>query len=417
MLLRTLLLVAYWQHPANGQTEEAAFEDPSPGVATSGAVTQVNSTESTISDGSCPPTPLMPQRFFLRRNFWGMRNTITVKDRKGVEIFTIRTKWFEWAHLSRAWRFSGAKLYIRKAGATTRGWKFNTFLSSDHEYMGTSSGTPYDLKVLDCQNNIVSMVANSNEIYRSENMIETNKAGFFTIQSGVPKANDAFIFDLGSPPKTLVKFEQREPCWLWPMCTYLTDRGWMSLLPWVAREWSGEVIQEGYGQTIGTLPGKHGGGFEQSNGANAAIDVRFLALWSTHVFGATKFSPAQQWAMGLTLIFSITWCCAHCFFHKTEKAREPVMEEEPIFASSFKDGSSKYTSPWNCCSRRAQQKSYNATIQNYSLSALASEMKKSGSDQREIDQCMDAANPREEFLSTLKAKHSTTLMSSRTALE
>jgi hypothetical protein len=337
----------------------------------------------------------------------------------------MRTKWVEFDHLDRAWKFSGAKLYLKKEGAKARGWTFNAFLSSDYDYMGESSGTPYDLKVTDCNGNLVSMVANVNEIFRSANaanaangVTEDTKSGFFTIMSRAPSANEAFIFDLSQPdPKPLVKFEQREPCWLWPLCTYLPDQGIKALLPWVAREWTGEIVQEGYGQVIGTLPDDNGEGFVESTGANAAIDVRFLALWSLHVFGASKFSPAQQWIMGLSFIFLTSWCCAHCMFSKKEQREFKLPEEEPIYASSMPDGRARYSSPWNCCSRRSPASNYAASIKGYSLSALATEMKKSGADQNEINQCLDTEDPKATLMTTLVAKNSSQLMSSRGALE
>lgn len=421
MLLRTFLVAAatFLQSFAQDITADTSgFEAAAPGIDERGNVVDAatgNRTGSVFNQKVCPEVPLMPQRFILRRNFWGLRNTIEVRDRKGVLILTLRTKWFEWGHLDRAWRFSGANLYKEKEGALKRGWGLNAFQTSDHEFMGSSSGIPYDLEIKDCNGVVTSKTGNVNQIYSDAGML--NRAGFFTITTREPESNEAVIFGLGTDAEALVKFEQREPCWLWPMCTSLPDRGWLALAPWVAREWTGEVLQKGYGQQLGqfeTGSKVDGDGFSENMGANAATDMKFLALWSLHVFGATKFSPAQQWLMGLTSLFLMTYCCAHCCFPKKEPARILPVEEE-VYASSYPDGSMKYSSPWNCCSRQKQSASYARTIQGYSVSALQSEMKKMKASQKEIDECLDTADPKASLVDTLTAKKET--MMTRGALE
>jgi len=406
----------------DGQESSSSWDAAAPGIDQNGNVVDSNGTSLEGDLPDCPSVPLMPQRFFLRREFWGLRNTVTVKDRKGLTLLTIRSKFFEWAHMDRLWRFSGANLYKDKEGAAGRGWKYNSFMASDNEYMGSSSGTPYDLQVLDCNKRVVSKT-HANQIYRSSYMTEQSKSGFFTITTGVPSANEVIIFDLSQPiPQTLVKFEQREPCWMWPMCTYLTDRGFAAMLPWVAREWTGEVVQKGYGQVIGAFSTSDGEGFEESMGANAAIDIRFLALWSTHIFGATKFSPAQQWFMGLFFIFGSTWCCAHFCFRKPVEAREAkIEEEEDVYASRNINGSSKYETPWNCCSRKKVEQNYSTTITGYSVSQLVQEMKTTGADQQTINKCLDGDDPKESLIEAVKWQKTASLYGSnlgtRRALE
>jgi hypothetical protein len=368
----------------------------------------------------------MPKRVTLKRRWWAWRNTVDVYDRRGDKILTMRAKYVEWGHLDRAWRFSGANLYLEKKGVEKRGWSFNSvaFMSGDHDKIGTSSGTPYDLTITDCNGDFVSQT-HSNEIYGHLPMTLDTKAGFFTISTGAPEANEAIIFDLSVPdPKPQVKFTQGEPCWLFPFCTYLTDRGWMAMLPWVAASWDAEVVMKGYGQDI-AKPLEPGSDteFQETMGANAAIDIRFLALWSFHVFGASKFSRIQQLLAYLVFGGLFVWCCARCCFPPKKEAPKEV-EEDPdmeVYASANADGSNQYSSPWNCCSRKRQYDGYIAGLNSKKPSELARELRSQGATQgkkeelmdKEVNECYDSPDIKQTFIEKISGMKTKNMNSTR----
>jgi hypothetical protein len=321
-------------------------------------------------------------------------------------------KWNEPATWLNLIKFDGADLYVNKNDAEARGKGFEgyfdkTYAAGDLEFIGRSYGDMFNFTLQDCDGEIVTVVQGNEMFFGFPNFsdqesVDEKKGGFFAYKSGLgDPSNELIIFDLEQPtPKPMAKFEERQKCMLFPpFCTQIPTPWYQ---PFVGRVWLGDVEQENYGQSIGPKTND----FKMSYGANSAIDLKFLALYSIHVFGASMFSYGA-WVVSTTLLFMLTFfCCWKCCCRPSPPPAHED-EEEPIFASSIKGQNGKlenaYSSPWNCCSRQRKQEQYNSSLSTMKLSQLVSEAKNKGASQREINNLLDSENPQGSITNVLSS--------------
>jgi hypothetical protein len=281
-----------------------------------------------------------------------------LKDRKNNEWGYVTSKFWDWS--GNPFGYPGARLYLKRDGANQRGlepgnkgqaWK-DQFLNvwGANEVLLAESKMNFmqdNSEIKDCKGGNV-ITTDNNQIFDAHKA----KAGYYLTSSDIER-NQAIMYDLSMPPQALVRMEQSEPCSPFPpFCSRLDA---FRLFP--AGKWDGEIVQKGYGQTLGTV-------VSVTMAANGASDMRFLALYGVHLFAPTRFSPLVNWILFGLLV---SCCCCGCtctykclcgtgpvfplFGERTTKATEVIMVVEkppPPCQSSMntKTGEMLYSTPW-----------------------------------------------------------------------
>jgi len=274
----------------------------------------------------CLVPPLIPQTWFAERPFfgwWGL-NSVQLKDRHNNHWGTVVSKWIDW---SNPFGMPGFDFWLKRQGSDARGWheffdvwgtNYMLIASSTTNWIATES------TIFDCKGVPIIWV-NGNVVYDTDaGTVGPNdgidvygskvKAGFY-LSAGNFERNMMMIYDLAMPPNELVRLLQTEPCDPFPpFCS--TMPAWS---PFLANHWSGEVLQKDFGEEMG----KYG---HVRVTANGATDIRFLALYGTHVFAPTRFAPCIYWTIFTVILSSCCgcfyWCC--CTASTRTVAAKPV---------------------------------------------------------------------------------------------